>query len=250
MFLDRFRVATIGVPVIVLLVSNVCIATEDENHSARSCDVGAARMDSNAAYGFDPIPAVSLHLNSTVGSGFQVRCEFGFKQSGWFVRGSYNQTDGHIAVRLRLDDEVATGRFDLHQRLADIDVGYRAELRPGTSILVSLGYTGSWFEPDDFLLVLPSGGAQFDHKGALEESDGGVTITSGIRWQTTERLGIDVQVRYRDRSAYVLTNAGLNSEVLGRVGAVAKLTDSVQLLLENTVGEQSRSMYAGFRWSF
>ncbi len=232
-----------------MLLSQVCVAG-DEDTPVRECSVGAARMHTHTGVSFDPIPAVSLQLDSTTGAGFQLGCSTGFEDSGWFVRGSYQQTTGDLRVELRLDDELATGRFDLDQRVVDFDIGYRADLWSNAVLKVSVGYSRSWFEPDSFLMVLPSGGAQFDHRGALAENDAGITVATGISWQAAERLGLDLQLRYRDRSSYELTGAKLRSEVLWRFGTEVKMTEATQLVLETDIGEKSRSSHVGLRWYF
>ncbi|MCH9695502.1 MAG: hypothetical protein K0U72_13400 [Gammaproteobacteria bacterium] len=207
-------------------------------------------MNSNARFSFDPIPSLSLNLKAKRGAGFQLDCTIGVADKGWFLRGSYQQTTGHIVVDLRFDPEIETGRFDLHQRNWIFDIGHHAELSSDISLLFYAGYSKSRFEPDDFLLVLPSGGAQFDHRGALRQGDGGFTVAAGVRWKATEAIGIEGQLRYLDKSMYELTDAGIRSEVLGRVGATVKLSDTMRIVLEDAIGEQSRVSNLGLRWSF
>ncbi len=226
------------------------LAGQARADKVRECDVAAAQMNSNASFSFDPIPFLSLHLKTTRGTGFQLGCAIDVTDSGWFVRGSYQQTSGHIVVDLRFDPEFVTGRFDLHQRNWAFDIGHRAELWPDVSLLLSVGYSKSWYEPDDFLLVPPSGGAQFDHRGALRQDDGGVAVAAGLRWKATRILGLEVELRYLDKSMYELLDARIRSEVLGRVGTTVKLSESMSLVLEGAVGEQSRASNVGLRWAF
>lgn len=233
-----------------VVLTATLLASQAHADRLRECQVGAAQMNSNASFSFDPIPFLSLRLKTTTGTGFQLGCAIDVTDSGWFVRGSYQQTAGHIVVDLRFDPEFVTGRFDLHERKWAFDVGHRTELRSDVSLLLSVGYSKSWFEPDDFLLVPPSGGAQFDHRGGLRKDDGGVAVAAGIQWKATEVLGLRVQLRYLDKSMYELLDAKIRSEVLGQVGATVKLSESMSFVLESTIGEQSRATNVGLRWAF
>lgn len=238
--------------VIYMALAATLLSSQARAEKVRECDVGASQLhtDASFSFSFDPPPELSLRLKSRRGTGFQLGCSVDVTDSGWFVRGFYQQTNADVVVDLSFNEEFATGRFDMKQRVADFDIGRRYELWPDASLMLSVGYSKSWFEPDKFLLVLPFSGAQFFHQRALRENDGGVTATAGLRWQTTQYLGLNIQLRYREKSAYELTKEGLHREVLGRVGVTVKLVESLQFVLESTVGEHSRSSFAGLRWSF